>query len=154
MSIILLLKIFKTETQKVAHWQSHSSEPGRWTETFVTKAQVISTQLCSKSLQSCPALCNPMVCSPPDSSVHGILQARRLEWVAMPSSRELPNPGIRPESLMSSPLAGKFFTTSTTWKVNETFATNAQVISTLPYHFFFTENKYMVTKGEAWGGIN
>ena len=34
--------------------------------------------------QSCPALCDPMDCSPPGSSVHGILQARRLEWVAMP----------------------------------------------------------------------
>ena len=36
---------------------------------------------------SCPTLCNPMDCSPPGSSVHGILQARLLEWVAMPSSR-------------------------------------------------------------------
>ena len=40
---------------------------------------------------SCSAVsdsfCNPMDCSPPGSSVHGILQARRLEWVAMPSSR-------------------------------------------------------------------
>ena len=42
---------------------------------------------CTKSLQSCPTLCNPMNCSPPGSSVHGILQARILEWVAMPSSR-------------------------------------------------------------------
>ena len=36
---------------------------------------------------SCVQLCNPMDCSPPGSSVHGILQARILEWVAMPSSR-------------------------------------------------------------------
>ena len=35
----------------------------------------------AKSLQSCPTLCNPMDCSPPGSSVHGILQARILEWV-------------------------------------------------------------------------
>ena len=40
-----------------------------------------------ESLQSYPTLCNPMDCSPPGSSVHGILQARILEWVAMPSSR-------------------------------------------------------------------
>ena len=40
----------------------------------------------AKSRQS-TALCNPMDCSPPGSSVHGILQARILEWVAMPSSR-------------------------------------------------------------------
>ena len=37
--------------------------------------------------QSCPILCDPMDCSPPVSSVHGILQARTLEWVALPSSR-------------------------------------------------------------------
>ncbi|KAM7226499.1 hypothetical protein CapIbe_022644, partial [Capra ibex] len=37
--------------------------------------------------QSCPTLCDPMDCSPPDSSVHGISQARILEWVAIFSSR-------------------------------------------------------------------
>ena len=42
---------------------------------------------CAKSLQSCLILCNSMGCSPPGSSVHGILWARILEWVAMPSSR-------------------------------------------------------------------
>ena len=40
-----------------------------------------------KWLQSCPALCDPMDCSPPSFSVHGILQSKILEWVAMPSSR-------------------------------------------------------------------
>ena len=48
---------------------------------------VLPQPCCAKSLQSCPALCNPMDCSPPGSSVHEILQARILEWVAMPSSR-------------------------------------------------------------------
>ena len=37
--------------------------------------------------QSCPTLCDAMDCSPPGFSVPGILQARTLEWVAMPSSR-------------------------------------------------------------------
>ena len=46
-----------------------------------------------KPLQSCPTLCNPLNCSPPGSSVHGILQARILEWVAMPSSSDLPDGG-------------------------------------------------------------
>ena len=41
----------------------------------------------AKSLQACQALCNPMDCSPPGASVHGILHARIPEWVAMPSSR-------------------------------------------------------------------
>ena len=43
--------------------------------------------VCAQSLQPCSTLCNPMDHSPPDSSVHGILRARRLEWAAMPSSR-------------------------------------------------------------------
>ena len=47
----------------------------------------------------------------------GILQARILEWVAIPSSRDLPNPGFKPVSLMSPALAGEFFTTSATWEV-------------------------------------
>ena len=37
--------------------------------------------------QSCPTLCDPMDCSPPGSSVYGILQTRILEWVAIPFSR-------------------------------------------------------------------
>ena len=41
----------------------------------------------AKSLQSCPTLCNSMDWSLPGSSAHGILQARILEWVIMPSSR-------------------------------------------------------------------
>ena len=40
----------------------------------------------TKSLQSGPTLCNPMDHSPPGSSVHGVLQARILEWVTLPSS--------------------------------------------------------------------
>ena len=54
--------------------------------------------LCMRA--SCFSLCNPMDCSPPDSSVHGILQARILEWVTIPISRggDLPDPGIEPRS--------------------------------------------------------
>ena len=65
----------------------------------------------AKSPQLCPTLCNPMKYSPPGSSVHRILPARILEWIAMPSSRDLPHPGIEPTSLMSPELAGGFFTT-------------------------------------------
>ena len=42
--------------------------------------------------QSCLALCDPMDCNPPGSSVHGLFQARTLEWVAIPSSRESSQP--------------------------------------------------------------
>ena len=60
--------------------------------------------------QSCLTLCSPMDHSAPGSSVPGILQARILEWVAMPSSRDLFNPGIESACPVS---AGRFFTTST-----------------------------------------
>ena len=43
--------------------------------------------VCATLLQLCPTLCDPMDCSPPGSSVHGILQARILEWVTMPFSK-------------------------------------------------------------------
>ena len=49
----------------------------------------------AKSLQSCPILCDPMDYSLPGSSVHGILQARKLEWVAMPSSKRSSQPRDR-----------------------------------------------------------
>ena len=68
--------------------------------------------VCAQLLQSCPTLCNFMGLSPPGSSVHGILQGRILEWVAMPSSKgpSLPRDGTR--TLMSLALADGFFTTS------------------------------------------
>ena len=52
----------------------------------------------SEVAQSCPTLCNSMDCSLPGSSVHGIFQARVLEWFAISFSRDLPNPGIEPGS--------------------------------------------------------
>ena len=38
------------------------------------------------------------LCDPKDYTVHGILQARILEWVAVPFSRDVPSPGIKPRS--------------------------------------------------------
>ena len=55
----------------------------------------------AKLLQSCLTLCDPMNCSPPGSSVHGILQAGILEWVDMLSSRGSSQLRIEPTSLMS-----------------------------------------------------
>ena len=50
--------------------------------------------------------CDPMDCSPPGSSVHGILQARGLEWVAMPPPGDLPELGLehRPPALQAGSL--------------------------------------------------
>ena len=51
-----------------------------------------------------------MDCSPTGFSIHGISQLGILEWVAISYEGDLPNPGIEPESLVSSALAGGFFT--------------------------------------------
>ena len=73
----------------------------------------LSSWLVLKLLQSCLTLCDrdPADHSLPGCSVHGVLQARLLEWVAVPSSGDLPHPGIEPVFLMSPALAGSFFTT-------------------------------------------
>ena len=65
------------------------------------------TVLCAQSVQSCLTLCDPMDHSLPGSSVHGSLQARILEWVAMPSSRKSSQPG---DQTWVSCIVGRFFT--------------------------------------------
>ena len=60
-------------------------------------------------------LCDSMDCSPSGSSVHGSLQARIRGCHALLQGN-LPDPGIKPASLMSPPLAGRFFTTSAVWE--------------------------------------
>ena len=66
-------------------------------------------------IQSCPTLCDTLDC-PPGSSVHGILQARILEWVAMPSSRRSAQPTGWTHVSYVSCIAGRFFTHWATWK--------------------------------------
>jgi len=61
----------------------------------------------SEVTQSCPTLCNPMDCSPPGSSVHGIVQARVLEWIAISFSRGSSWPRDRTQV---SCIAGRHFT--------------------------------------------
>ena len=61
----------------------------------------------SEVAQSCPTLCDPMDCSLPGSSVHGIFQARILEWVAISFSRGSSQP--RDQTRVSL-IAGRRFT--------------------------------------------
>ena len=77
----------------------------------------ISTNGCMppQSLQLCPALCDPMDCSPPGSSVHGFIQSRILKWVAMPSSRQSSWPRDWTCVSYISCTDWRFFTTRTTW---------------------------------------
>ena len=74
--------------------------------------------------QLCLILCNPMDCSPPGSSAHGILQARILEWVAMPFSRGSSRPRNQTCIVSLSLLlweAGSF-TTNATWEASKYLA--------------------------------
>ena len=68
------------------------------------------SEVVSEVIQSCPTLCDFMDCRLPGSSIHGILQARVLEWVPCPSPGDLPDPGTEPgspalqaDSLLSEP---------------------------------------------------
>ena len=66
-------------------------------ETAYFSHELCTRPAAAKSLQSCLTLCDPIDGSPPGFPVPGILQARTLEWVALPSSsRGLPDPGTEP----------------------------------------------------------
>ena len=54
--------------------------------------------------------CNPRDCSPPGSSVQGIFSQEYWSWLSFPTPGDLPDPGIKPASLASSSLAGRFLT--------------------------------------------
>ena len=68
--------------------------PGFWIQKNCFESHCMRAKL----LQLCPTLCDPMDCSLPGSSVHGILQARVLEWVAISFSKRSSRPGIKLES--------------------------------------------------------
>ena len=69
----------------------------------------------AKLLQSCLTLCNPMNCSPPDSLVHRVLQAKIVEWVAISHSRDLSNAGIKSLPHVSC-IGRQVLSTSVTWE--------------------------------------
>ena len=73
-----------------------------------TPSPTVRCWLCCLAAQLCFTLCDPVDCSPPGSSVHGILQASILEWVPIPFSRGFS--GSRDQTHVSC-TAGRFFTT-------------------------------------------
>ena len=73
--------------------------------------QTLLPEVCVKVTQSCPTLCDPM-----DYTIHGILQARILEWVAFPFSRESSQPRDRTQVYR---IIGRFFTSWATRKAQE-----------------------------------
>ena len=90
------------------HWKLRAlapGPPGKFSQVFCYCVH-------AKLLQSCLTLCDPINCSPPGSSVHGILQARMLEWVALPSSRGFSQPRGPTHSSWSSCIGGRFIITA------------------------------------------
>ena len=81
---------------------------GLWMSDLISQSSISCMH--AKLLQLCPTLCNPMDYSPPGSSVHRILQARILEWVAMPSSRGSSWPKDQIHASCISSIAVRFFT--------------------------------------------
>ena len=70
----------------------------------------------AKLLQLCPTLVTTWTVALQAPLSVGILQARMLAWLPVPPPGCFPDPGIKPVSLMSPALAGRFFTTSATWE--------------------------------------
>ena len=77
-------------------------------------------------IQTCPNLCDPMDCSLPGSSVHGILQAKIQERGAFLSPGDLPNPGIEP---MSPALQVDFFFFLTIWATREALCSEGEELN-------------------------
>ena len=90
---------------------------------------------CCLVIKSCSTLCDPMGCSLPGSSVHGISQARILEWISISFSRDILDWGIEPAS---PALAGRFFTTEPPGKVHI-------LLSTLETFIYYFQNKHFST---------
>ena len=90
--------------------------------------------------------CDPMDCSPPDSSDRGISQARILEWVAIPFSRGSSDPGIKPTS---PALTGRFFTTVPPGKPVIKAVINARC----PWSVQSTLSITTITKSLTWDKI-
>ena len=86
----------------------------------------------SEVTQLCPTLCDPMDCSLPGSSIHGILQARVLEWVAISFSRGSSRPRDRTQV---SRIVGRRFSVSATREVPSLLIRETQINITMRYHF-------------------
>jgi len=113
------LKILNVGSNPDVHQQMDGQRSVVHTHNGILLSQVCE---CAKLLQSC-RLCDLLNRSPPSSSVQGILQARILEWVAMPRvvmphPGDLSDPGIEPASLMSPALIGGLFTNSAIWEAH------------------------------------
>jgi len=105
----------------------HTSSPRGYTHSCLLKKlckenRYLHVSMHAKQLQSCPTLCDLMDCSPPGSSVHGISQARILEWVAISFSRGSSRPKDQTHVSYVSCVARQifffFFTACPAWEAH------------------------------------
>ena len=112
--------VYRVSSNFIQEYLSFSKQFSNWVCTLMTMLQpgsfpirlnlshqYILVVLDGLIVKSCPTLCDPMNCSPPASSIHGILQARILEWVAISCSR---GPSWSRDQTQVSSTAGRFFT--------------------------------------------
>ena len=83
-----------------------------------------------KLLQLCLTLCDSMDCSPPSSSVHGILPQEYWNGFPWLPPGDLPDPGIKPTVLMSPALAGRFYITSATQESQNNHVSISRIMAT------------------------
>ena len=99
----LLVKVKAVQVKFRAMWRELPATDLTWSQGKEGQTEFVKVLV----IQSCPALCDPMDCSLLGSSIHGILQARILEWVAIPFSRG----SFRPRDWTQvSCITGRFFT--------------------------------------------
>ena len=111
---ILVIRGWVVESNKEV---KHSGYLGRWKwSVWCHNNGRMLLCVCVLIVQSCLTLCNPMHCSPPGFSVHDILQARILEWVAISFSRGSSQPR---DGTWVSDVAGRLFTIWATREAHE-----------------------------------
>ena len=111
---VVILKLFGLRTS--SHFLTLLRISKELLLTWIISNDIYYAVLCLVS-RWYPTLWDPMVCSSPGSSVHGILQARILQWIAMPSSRGSSQPR---DQIQVSPIAGGFFTVWATREAQNT----------------------------------
>ena len=105
-----------------------------WVESTIFKFPLSWINICLVP-QLCPAFCNPRADSPPGFSVHGILQARILEWVAIPFSRGSSWPKNWSEV---SCIAGRFFTIWATRETHLCLISRVLIIDSYSFYLLFS----------------
>ena len=104
-------------------------------------------------IRSCPTLCDPMGCSPSGSSLHGILQARILEWVACPFLRGSSSPR---HWICVSSIAGRYFTIWDLGRSKYFITSKIREVSdkTLSRNFSLCTCQYTSVKVPKWASIS